>query len=393
MLPRGFLFSGLYAGIKASQKKDLGLIYSEMPCNWAGVFTNNSAKAHCVLDNLRQAEDGKPVHCVLVNSGNANACTGEAGRLEMIKTKKALAVCMNIDEDSILTASTGIIGKVLPGDLIFQNMPKLRQGLDSNPNDFAEAILTTDLVSKSSYKHCGEYSIFGVAKGSGMIHPNMATMLAFVVTDAELSSGQIKQCLRKACDLSFNQISVDGDTSTNDMVLLLANGQSKKKFSNKDQNKENADLASFQEALNEICLDLAKQIVIDGEGSEKIFQVKILGAESNHECRKIARGISSSMLVKAAIFGNDPNWGRIVSSAGQYAALNLSKTSLKLADIPLFNNGEVCDFDAKALSAQMKTTKEIILELNLDEQIPTEGIAWGCELSHDYVSINADYTT
>ncbi|MDX1920474.1 MAG: bifunctional glutamate N-acetyltransferase/amino-acid acetyltransferase ArgJ [Candidatus Caenarcaniphilales bacterium] len=385
MLPKGYLFSGLFCGIKQSKKKDIGLLVSEKPCSWAGVFTTNTVKAHCVVDNQALLQENKPINCLVVNSGNANACTGEAGWNELVKVKKAIALGLNINENAILTASTGVIGQTLPGDLILQALPQLNNNLSSNPEDFAEAILTTDLVTKTAFKDLGEYSIFGVCKGSGMIHPNMATMLAFVITDAKLSNQELQEALQEANNKSFNQITVDGDTSTNDMVLLLANGES-----GKEPNKE-----AFQKALTEICQDLAKQIVADGEGANRVFQIKVYGGSSDEECRIMARGIASSMLVKSAIFGADPNWGRIVAAAGQYGQVDADKVSLKIFDTWLIRSGTVCEFNKKELSSQIAASKEVFAELYINEKLhlPTEGIAWGCDLSYDYVRINSEYTT
>lgn len=383
MLPKGFLYSGLFCGIKQSKKKDLGLLFSEKPCSWAGVFTQNTVKAHCVVDNLKILENTKLIKCLIVNSGNANACTGEEGWKELVKVKKALSQNLNISEETILTASTGIIGHTLPGDLITKALPELKANLDTNPQNFVEAILTTDLTTKTASRQLPGYSIFGTCKGSGMIHPNMATMLAFITTDAKIDSKELQEALKEAVNKSFNQITVDGDTSTNDMVLLLANGES----------KVEPDREVFQKALNELCQDLAKQIVADGEGANRVFEAKVFGGSSDQECRTIARGIASSMLVKSAIFGADPNWGRIVAAAGQYGQIDAEKVSLKIFDTWLIRSGRVCDFNKNELSSRISASKEVFIELFISDNLSSEGIAWGCDLSYDYVRINSEYTT
>jgi glutamate N-acetyltransferase / amino-acid N-acetyltransferase len=377
-LPKGFFFSGLACGLKSSRKKDLGLIYSQFPCNYAGVFTQNSVQAHCVADNKKALNNN--IQAILVNSGNANACTGNIGMRALNEVKDNTSQILQIDSSAVLTASTGVIGIPLPVSNILQTLPKLIQSLDSNIQDFSEAILTTDLKTKVSSLKLNNGQIIGIAKGSGMIHPNMATMLAFILTDFQIEQAELQKALNEANAKSFNQISVDGDTSTNDMVLVLANGASGQKV----------DTCEFQKALTQICISLAKQIVLDGEGATKIFEVKVIGSP---EAAKIAKGIASSSLVKSAIFGADPNWGRILASAGQYGALNINEVTLKLLDQVLFAKGQVQQFDKKKLAQSIKEQKEINIELKLSEEITDEALAWGCDLTYDYVRINAEYTT
>ena len=380
ILPKGFLSNGLFCGLKASGKKDLGLLYSESPCTVAGVFTTNSVKAHCVIDNQETLKHNQFVQAILVNSGNANACTGEIGLKALNEVKEDCGQNLNLHRSAVLTASTGIIGVPLPADIIISALSQLKAGLNSSAENFASAILTTDLKVKLSEVQIGKAKILGITKGSGMIHPQMATMLAFIVTDLEISPSDLKEALNEANAQSFNQISVDGDTSTNDMVVVLANGASGEQIS----------LSEFKKALNQVCIDLAKQIVLDGEGANKIFEVKVIGHQL---APQIARGIISSSLVKAAIFGCDPNWGRVLATAGQYAVINPAKATLKIFEHFLLKEGQVQNFDKKQISDLMKENKEIFIELTLGEACLGEGIAWGCDLSYEYVRINAEYTT
>lgn len=379
ILPREFESNGLACGLKASGRKDLGLIYSKIPCHSAGVFTANSVKAHCVTDNKNTLEhNSSNIQAILVNSGNANACTGTIGLEALKEVKETCAQILNLKTFQVLTSSTGVIGIPLPTHPIKQALPNLCQKLNNSVDNFAEAILTTDLKTKLSERQIGGAKILGIAKGSGMIHPQMATMLAFILTDLQVSEADLKEALQEANSKSFNQISVDGDTSTNDMVLILANGASGQKI----------ELNELKEALNQICIDLAKQIVLDGEGANKIFEVKVIG---HPKASHIARTIISSSLVKTAIFGADPNWGRILATAGQAAQIETEKASLKIFDCFLYKNGQVQNFDKKQISNLMKESKEIFFELILG--LEGEGTAWGCDLSYEYVRINAEYTT
>lgn len=382
-LPKGFLASGIVSGIKKSGKKDLGLIVSDNLCEAAGVFTRNSVKAHCVLDNQDILDAGNLIKAILVNSGNANACTGQAGLTALNNIKDNLAKNLNCNPANLLSASTGVIGVILPEHKIINNLQNLTQNLINNNSDFAEAILTTDLTLKTADKKCENYLISGITKGSGMINPNMATMLAFILTDAQISSGDLQKALIQVNSQSFNQISVDGDTSTNDMVLILANGQSRCE----------PDLKSFTQNLTEICQDLAKQIVKDGEGASKIIEVQVKEAFSEDKAQNIAKGIINSNLVKTAIFGCDPNWGRILSAAGQSSEINTHKLELKIQNIILFKNNEVQNFNKAELAELMKQSQEIIIELNLGNSTDFQAKAWGCDLSYEYVRINAEYTT
>ncbi|MDX1918174.1 MAG: bifunctional glutamate N-acetyltransferase/amino-acid acetyltransferase ArgJ [Candidatus Caenarcaniphilales bacterium] len=382
MLPKGFLSAGIVAGLKKSGKRDLGLIHSESPCQCAGVFTQNSVKAHCVIDNQAVLAKGKPIQAVLVNSGNANACNGEAGMQAIHDLKKSLSELLNITTSQILTASTGVIGVDLPTDLIFGKLPALKGNLSPEHDHFAEAILTTDLVIKVSEVESAGSKLIGIAKGSGMIHPDMATMLAFIVTDADLSEINLSESLSQATRNTFNQISVDGDTSTNDMVLLLANGASGIKPAK----------AEFQDKLEQVCTDLAKAIVRDGEGATKLIEVSVGEASDEDQARKVALGIASSNLVKSAIFGGDPNWGRILAAAGQHGSIDLNKIKLKLEGVLCWSDGALQSYDRGSLSDRMKQGSEVRIDLSLGVG-EASAKAWGCDLTYDYVKINAEYFT
>ncbi|HEY9886150.1 MAG TPA: bifunctional glutamate N-acetyltransferase/amino-acid acetyltransferase ArgJ [Vampirovibrionales bacterium] len=387
-LPQGFTSSGISAGLKKSGKRDLGLIHSNKPCSYAGVFTKNSIKAHCIIDNLEILNNerfSENIQAIIVNSGNANACTGKEGKEALNHIQKKAAEILGLeDPKQVLTASTGCIGIPLNHNSICNKLSTAKEQLDENYTNFSEAILTTDTKTKFASFKVGKFSIVGIAKGSGMIHPNMATMLAFILTDAPLNSIELKEILHKANQCSFNQISVDGDTSTNDMVLALANGNK----------QEEVDIEKIQEGFNEICTSLAKQIVADGEGATKSFEVSVKGSYPQEELRKIAKGIAASSLVKSAIFGNDPNWGRVLAAAGQYAEINIETCTLKVEGITVLEMGKPTIFDRQNLVKIMKTAKflNLTLELNASDK-GEEGSAWGCDLTYDYVKINAEYTT
>ncbi|MDJ0626082.1 MAG: bifunctional glutamate N-acetyltransferase/amino-acid acetyltransferase ArgJ [Candidatus Caenarcaniphilales bacterium] len=384
MLPRKFLSVGMHSGIKKdSSQKDLGVIFSDQPCKYAAVFTQNSVKAHCVIDNKNVLLSSPEVNCIVVNSGNANACTGTEGSEAVKHIKNHVAAELNLEVENILTASTGVIGRSLDSHLICSSLQTLKAKFDSSYIDFAESILTTDTKIKTYEKELNGCKIVGIAKGSGMIHPDMATMLAFIVTDASIGQDDLQECLNAANAKSFNQISVDGDTSTNDMVILLANGAS----------NEEVNLQEFRDALNDVCMNLAKQIVSDGEGATKLIEVSVRGAQTEKEAAKIAKGIASSSLVKSAIFGADPNWGRIVSAAGQNGSVDIEKISLKILEENLIFKGKVQEVDLIKLSQAIKENNEIKVELDLEGNTDISTKAWGCDLTYDYVKINAEYTT
>ncbi len=394
--PKGFHATGSHIGIKEC-KKDLALIYSEVPAKAAGVFTSNVVKASSILwnQNLIQNQDG--TRAIVINSGNANACTGEIGTTHTEIMASELASCLEVDKNQVLVASTGIIGVPLPINTIITGIKNSYEKLgDTNfdANLAAEAIMTTDTHPKQISVEITidgkKIRIGGMAKGSGMIHPNMATMLAFVTTDINISNELLNRALKKSVDDSYNMISVDGDTSTNDMVILLANGQG----GNSEIKEENKDYDLFKQALHHVNLFLAQEIVRDGEGAKKFIAVKVTGAASKRDARLLSKSVITSNLVKTAFFGEDANWGRILAAMGYSGAIfNPEKVSIKFHNgshsINLMQNGTPIQFD-EDLALKILKKKEITVELQLKEG-NGEAIAWGCDLSYDYIKINGDY--
>jgi len=394
--PKGFYATGSHIGIK-DYKKDLALIYSEVPAKAAGVFTSNIVKASSILwnQNLTQNPDG--TRAIVINSGNANACTGEVGikHTELMATE--LASCLDVNKNQVLVASTGIIGVPLPIDTIITGIKNTYKKLGNTKLDAnlaTEAIMTTDTHQKQiSVEFSVEgkkVRIGGIAKGSGMIHPNMATMLAFITTDINISKELLNKALKKSVDDSYNMISVDGDTSTNDMVILLANGLG----GNSEIKEENEDYYLFEQALHYVNLFLAQEIVRDGEGAKKFIAVKVNGAASKNDARLISKSVITSNLVKTAFFGEDANWGRILAAMG-YSGANFDPTKVSIKfhngshSINLMQNGTPVQFDEE-LALKILKKNEITVELQLKEG-NGEAIAWGCDLSYDYVKINGDY--
>ena len=394
--PKGFYATGSHIGIK-DYKKDLALIYSEVPAKAAGVFTSNIVKASSILWNQNLTQNADGTRAIVINSGNANACTGEVGikHTELMATE--LASCLEVNKNQVLVASTGIIGVPLPIDTIItgiKNTYKKLGNTNLDANLATEAIMTTDTHQKQiSVEFSVEgkkVRIGGIAKGSGMIHPNMATMLAFITTDINISKELLNKALKKSVDDSYNMISVDGDTSTNDMVILLANGLG----GNLEIKEENEDYYLFEQALHYVNLFLAQEIVRDGEGAKKFIAVKVNGAASKNDARLISKSVITSNLVKTAFFGEDANWGRILAAMGYSGAnFNPTKVSIKFHNgshsINLMQNGTPVQFDEK-LALKILKKNEITVELQLKEG-NGEAIAWGCDLSYDYVKINGDY--
>ena len=394
--PTGFFAAGNHIGIK-KRKKDLTLIKSEIPATAAGVFTQNTVKAPSVLWCQKNITD--KIRGIVINSGVANACTGETGIKNNEKMAEIFAECINADKHEILAASTGLIGVQLPMDIIEQGIKNTLPKLDrtkKSAKDAAEGIMTTDTFTKETAVEVEingkTVKIGGISKGSGMIHPNMATTLTFITTDADISRDLLQKALKESVDNSFNMISVDRDTSTNDMVIVLANG----KAGNTPITKENEDYRKFSEALHYVDLDLAKQIVMDGEGVTKFVEVQVKGASTKEDAKKIAKSIISSNLVKTAMFGSDANWGRVLCAAG-YAGVNFdaSKAGIEFSgsagSIATLVNGEPVVFDEdKALKILKEKEIKILLTL---EQGKEEAVAWGCDLSYEYVRINGEYRT
>jgi glutamate N-acetyltransferase/amino-acid N-acetyltransferase len=387
--PKGFYAGAVCAGIKEKKALDLGMVYSRRICRAAGVFTNNKIAANPVVLTRRNLRYGF-AQAIVANSGCANACTGSQG-LKDAKLMAGLAASrIGSLPGHIIVASTGVIGKQLPMINIAQGMGKL-SFTKRGGKDFARSILTTDTRTKEIALRVQDgndvYTIAGIAKGAGMIHPNMATMFGFITTDAVIDFDYMKRSLRKSIDLTFNMITVDGDTSPSDMVIALANGMA----SNNPVLEHNGKL--FYKGLFTICQYLAKSIVSDGEGATKLLQVTVESARNEQEAKMVARTIANSALVKAAVHGNDPNWGRIVVAAGRSdASIQEKKIDLYLNQKCLMLKGSPQEYDENEVSIGMAQRKEILIRICLN-QGKAEATGWGCDLSEEYVTINSAYTT
>jgi glutamate N-acetyltransferase/amino-acid N-acetyltransferase len=385
----GFRAGAAMAGVKHGrpERLDVALIVSERPCTTAAVFTTNQVIAAPCVVTRRHVERG-PLRAIVVNSGNANACTGEQGERDAIAMAEAAAAVLDCSPYEVAVASTGVIGFKLPVERIAAVLPGIALSEDGW-DDTAHAMMTTDTRPKVAEREmnlvAGTVRIGGVAKGAGMIHPNMATMLAFVTTDAAIEPGDLRRIVSHAADTTFNAISVDGDTSTNDTLLVLANGAS-------GVTPKGADLALFEEGLREVCADLARMIVADGEGATKVFEVRVRGAASAADARLAARTITNSNLVRTAVHGGDPNWGRVLAAAGRSGArVDDRRASVRIGDIFVYRDGAplaVADADVRVLFAA--DVVEIEVSLGLGDG---QAVAWGCDLSAEYVRINAEYMT
>jgi glutamate N-acetyltransferase/amino-acid N-acetyltransferase len=390
--PKGFQAGAIYAGIKTAESgvRDLGLLRSEVPCTAAAVFTTNAVKAAPVHISQRVLES-RSAQGLIVNSGCANACTGQQGIDDATSMVALAAERMGLSPQDVFVASTGVIGKRVPMDLVKAGIPRIDVSSQGG-HELADAILTTDTFPKeravSVQVGADSITIGGIAKGAGMIHPNMATMLAFITTDAAVEAGLLQAALRRAVDNSFNMITIDGDTSTNDTVLLLANGMA----SSGAIGEGTREAEEFESALNVVCLYLAKEIARDGEGATRLIEVNVQGATTLDDARRAARTIASSALVKTAIHGCDPNWGRIMGALGRSGAeIVESQVDITIGDISLVRSGCATDFEEKAAKAKlMSSVVSLGVCLNLGEASAT---AWGCDLSHDYVTLNSTYTT
>ena len=389
LLVKGFRAAGIAAGLKKKGKKDLGLLFSQVPANVAGVFTRNRVKASPVLLDMERIKSGVS-QAVIVNSGNANCCTGDQGIQDARTMARLAASELGISEDLVLVASTGVIGEPLPINKIEIAVPDLVGSLKPEGiSDLARAIMTTDTVPKKVSRE-GQlegktFTVTGVAKGAGMTRPDMATMLCFVCTDVEAESEVLKETLAKAADRSFNRITIDGDTSTNDTVLVLANGLSGAAIQNSAHKK------IFQKVLDEIFLDLAKRLVRDGEGVTKLVEVIVRGAALDTDARKIADTIAHSPLVKTAFFGEDANWGRILAAAGRAdAAIDPDKIDVYFDDVQMVKAGMGCGktIEAEATEVLKKSEFTLAVDLNMGHESYS---MYTCDFSVDYVKINADY--
>lgn len=383
--PEGFFAGATSAGInkKAAGKLDLGILFSETPCAATAVFTTNRIKAAPLVLSQQRLKKGM-AGAVVVNSGNANAATGEKGLAHAAEMAKLAADGIGILPDDVLVASTGVIGVPLPMRRIRANIEKIILSRDGG-SELARAIMTTDTVPKETAVRVragdSEFTIGGIAKGSGMIHPDLATLLCFITTDASVEKGFLKKALKKAVDISFNMVSIDGDTSPNDMVLLMANGLA-----------GSVPDDAFQQGLEQVCIYLAKSIARDGEGATKLIEVTVAGAPNLAQARLAARTVVSSSLVKTAVHGADPNWGRIVAAVGRSGVEVVeSKLDLYIGDVAVVKAGRPQPFNQRGL-VQLLRGEEVAISLNLNLG-SAEATAWGCDLSAEYVVINSKYMT
>ncbi len=394
---KGFQAAGVEAAVKYQNRKDMALIYSEVPCAAAGTFTTNVVKAAPVIWDKKIVEESPFAQAVVVNSGIANACTGKQGMDCCQAEAKCAGEALGIPAHSVLVASTGVIGMQIPLDRITKGIEKLAaakaEGLEAGL-DAAKAIMTTDTVPKQIAVEVElggrTVTIGGMCKGSGMIHPNMCTMLGFLTTDAAISKEMLRKALRVDVADSFNMISVDGDTSTNDTLLILANGLA----GNVEITAEGEDFERFCEALHFVTVYLARKMAGDGEGATALFETKVMGAASKEDARTLAKSVICSSLTKAAIFGHDANWGRILCALG-YSGAQFDPENVDLyfqsesGKIHIYGNGTACDYSeeeaTKILSGPEVT---VLVDMHMGE---AEATAWGCDLSYDYVKINADY--
>lgn len=395
--PKGFLASGLNAGIKNQTKKDMAMVFSSTPCAAAGVFTTNLVKAAPVKWDKEIVTTSPYVQAVVVNSGIANACTGAEGLGYCADTAAEAAAALNIPKTAVLVASTGVIGKQLPIDKIKSGVTALSKVLGSSREDAklaAEAIMTTDTKSKEvacTFELGGkQVTIAGMCKGSGMIHPNMCTMLCFVTTDVAISHELLQKALSEDVVDTFNMISVDGDTSTNDTVLVMANGQAE----NTPIIEEGEDYKTFCEALHFIMLELSKKIAGDGEGCTCLFEATVIGAKDKNQARTIAKSVVCSSLTKAAVFGHDANWGRILCAMG-YSGAQFDPEVVdiwlesKAGTIKIVENGIATDYSEET-ATKILSEEEVIAKMDIKEGNET-ATAFGCDLTYEYVKINGDY--
>jgi len=393
--PRGFQAAGLHCGLKKTERNDIGAIVCEVPAAAAAVYTTNIFQA-APLQTTRESLANGVLRAVIVNSGNANACTGKQGDADAYEMRALAAESFGVDADDVAVASTGVIGENLKMDRVRDGIARLSGALRSDADggeQFSQSILTTDLVKKElcvTVQIDGKpVVIAGAAKGSGMIHPNMATMLAFVTTDAKIGSEDLHKLLRRTTDDTFNMITVDGDTSTNDMLVAMASGLSDQK---KELNEQHKDWTAFAEAFAAVCEHLAKAISRDGEGATKLVEVTVTGAESTDSARAIAKTVIGSSLVKTAVYGADANWGRIIAAVGRAGVpVNPYTVDIKLGDIVVLTASQPVKFDEDIALEYLKGDDVLItVELNMGSEKAT---AWGCDLTYDYVRINAAYRT
>lgn len=394
---KGFEASCCEAGIKYKDRTDMALVFSKKPCVSAGTFTSNVVKAACVQWDQKLVASGDPLHAVVVNSGIANACTGKEGFEACEKTAKAVEKALNVPYSSVAVASTGVIGMQLPVEKLTGGVEKMSTTLDSSTlagTAASKAIMTTDTVNKEvavTFEIGGvTVTLGGMSKGSGMIHPNMCTMLAFLTTDLAIEKSLLQEAVSEVVKDSFNMITVDGDTSTNDTLLVMANAEA----GNKKITEKGPDYECFKEALFYVCTFLAKKMAADGEGASKLFEAKIVNAKTKEDARTLSRAIVGSNLSKAAIFGCDANFGRFLCAMG-YSGATFDQNDVELffesenGRLLVFDKGTPIVFDEdKALEIMKADAVTVFVDMHEGSE---EATAWGCDLTYDYVKINADY--
>ena len=394
---KGFWAAGVEAGIKYQNRKDMAMVYSKTPCRAAGVFTTNVVKAAPVLWDKEVVESEWEAQAIVVNSGIANACTGKLGYEYCRETAGAAADALEISPQSVLICSTGVIGMQLPMEKMTEGVRMLAKAIkpgEEAGTDAAKAIMTTDTRNKQVAVKVTiggkEVTIGGMCKGSGMIHPNMCTMLAFVTTDVNISKKLLQEALSADVQDTFNMVSVDGDTSTNDTLLVLANGQA----GNHEITEKGADYDTFVEALHYVNETLAKKIAGDGEGATALFEVKVIHADNKEDAKTLAKSVITSSLTKAALFGHDANWGRILCALG-YSGAKFDPEAIELylessaGKILIFKDGMAADYSEEEATRILSCSKvTALVDMKMGE---AEATAWGCDLTYDYVKINADY--
>ena len=394
---KGFLAAGVEAGIKYQNRKDMAMVYSKTPCRAAGVFTTNVVKAAPVLWDKEVVESEWEAQAIVVNSGIANACTGKLGYEYCRETAGAAADALEISPQSVLICSTGVIGMQLPMEKMTEGVRMLAKAIkpgEEAGTDAAKAIMTTDTRNKQVAVKVTiggkEVTIGGMCKGSGMIHPNMCTMLAFVTTDVNISKKLLQEALSADVQDTFNMVSVDGDTSTNDTLLVLANGQAE----NPEITEKGADYDTFVEALHYVNETLAKKIAGDGEGATALFEVKVIHADNKEDAKTLAKSVITSSLTKAALFGHDANWGRILCALG-YSGAKFDPEAIELylessaGKILIFKDGMAADYSEEE-ATRILSCSEVTARVDM-KMGEAEATAWGCDLTYDYVKINADY--
>ena len=395
---QGFEAASAAAHIKYEGRTDVALIFSKEPCVCAGTFTTNVVKAAPVIWDRDMVYSGKPAHAVIVNSGIANACTGSEGMEYCKQTAEEAAACLGIDADSVLVGSTGVIGFQLPIDRIkagVRMLAEARKPGTAAGTEAAKAIMTTDTVHKETayeFEAGGKKAVIGgMAKGSGMIHPNMCTMLAYVTTDAAVEKALLQKALSEIVQETFNMISVDGDTSTNDTLLVLANGLA---GNTPIADENSADYAAFYSALKTVCRELAMKMAGDGEGCTRLIETRVIHADTLTNARILAKSVITSSLTKAAVFGKDANWGRILCALGYSGVLfDPENCDLYFGEgedrILIFTKGSAADYSEEKATELLSGEKVVITaDMHMGE---AEATAWGCDLTYDYVKINADY--